>query len=137
MASQKPHIIGIIPARMGSTRFPGKALADIHGTPMLGHVYFRSKMSPVLDEVYLAISGKELEAYADSIGAKWVADKKESYRGCGNAIADATIEIEARTGKKVDVVVLIQGDEPMLVPEMIDMAVSPMLEDPSVKIVNL
>lgn len=134
---KRPHIVGIIPARMSSTRFPGKALQKINGLPMIAHVYFRSKMSPILDDVYLAVSGKELEDYGDSIGAKWVRDKKESYRGCGNAIADATTEIEARTGKKVDIVVLIQGDEPMLVPKMVDMAVKPMLEDPSVKVVNL
>lgn len=133
----KPTVIGIIPARMSSTRFPGKALQDIHGMPMIGHVYHRCKMSPVLDDVYLAVSGKELEDYADSIGAKWVRDKQASYRGCGNAIADATIEIEKRIGKKIDIVVLIQGDEPMTVPEMIDMAVKPMVEDPAIKVVNL
>ena len=137
MASPKPHIIGIIPARMGSTRFPGKHLQDVHGMPMLGHVYFRSKMSTLLDDVYIALSGKELEEYADSIGAKWVADQKESYRGCGDAIAEAAIEIEKRLGKKIDIIVLIQGDEPMVRPEMIDMAVAPMLEDPSIKITNL
>lgn len=132
------NIIGIIPARMGSTRFPGKALnAVISGVPMIGHVYHRSKMSKTLDDVYLAISGKELEEYADSIGAKWIRDKKESYRGCSNAIADATLEAEERTGKKVDIVVMIQGDEPMIMPEMIDMAIRPMLQDSSIKVVNL
>ena len=45
-------IIGIIPARMGSSRFPGKPLAKINGIPMVGHVYYRSKMSETLDEVY-------------------------------------------------------------------------------------
>lgn len=133
----KKNIIGIIPARMGSTRFPGKALADIHGVPMIGHVYHRSKMSKVLDEVYLAVSGKELENYADSIGAKWIRDKKEIYRGCSNAIADATLEIENQLGKKIDIVVIIQGDEPLIVPEMIDMALEPIIKDPSIKVVNL
>lgn len=136
MSKKKPNIIGIIPARMSSTRFPGKALADIHGMPMIGHVYHRVKMNPLLDEVYLAIDGKELEEYADSIGAKWVRDKKK-YRGCSNAIAAATLEIERRAGKKVDAVVLIQGDEPMTVPEMITMAVEPMVKDPSIKVINL
>jgi len=131
------NIIGIVPARMKSTRLPGKALKDIHGIPMLGHVYHRSKMSSLLIDVYLAISGEELEEYATSIGAKWVRDKKDNYRGCSNAIADATLEIEKKLGKKIDIVVLIQGDEPMIVPEMIDMAVKPLLEDSSIKVVNL
>lgn len=132
-----PTIIGIIPARMGSTRFPGKALQKILDMPMIEHVYRRSKMSTTLGGVYLAVSGKELEDYADSIGAEWVRDKKETYRGCSNAIADATLEIEKRIGKKVDIVVMVQGDEPMIMPEMIDMAVKPMIENPSIKVVNL
>ena len=75
----KKNIIGIVPARMKSARLHGKALKDIRGIPMLGHVYYRSKMSSVLDDVYLAISGEELEEYATSIGAKWVRDKKDNY----------------------------------------------------------
>lgn len=122
---------------MGSTRFPGKALQEIYGMPMIGHVYHRSKMSPILDDVYLAVSGKEIEEYADSIGAKWIRDKEESYRGCSNAIADATLEIEKQLGEKVDIVVLIQGDEPMIVPEMIELAVDPLLKDSSLQVVNL
>jgi len=136
MQKTKKNIIGIIPARMSSTRFPGKAMEKILGMPMIGHVYSRCKMSPILDDVYLAVSGKEIEDYADSIGAKWVSDKK-IHRGCSNAIADAMLEIEKRTGEKVDIVVMIQGDEPIIIPEMIDMAVKPMLEDPSIKVVNL
>lgn len=135
--NHRPTIIGIIPARMGSTRFPGKALKKIAGMPMLGHVYHRSKMSKTLDGVYLAVSGKELEEYADTIGAEWIRDKEEAYRGCSNAIADAMLEIEKRIGKKVDIVVMIQGDEPLIMPEMIDMAVKPMLEDLAIKVVNL
>lgn len=131
------NIVGIIPARMGSSRFPGKPLAKILGIPMLEHVYKRAKMSKLLDEVYIAVSGREIEDHADLIGAKWVRDKKDTYRGCSNAVADAALEIEERCGKKVDIVVIIQGDEPLIVPEMIDMAVTPILEDSSIKVVNL
>ena len=137
MSNKNLNIIGIIPSRMGSTRFPGKALEKISGMPMVGHVYHRCKMSSALKEVYIAVSGKEIEDYADSIGAKWVRDKKDVYRGCSNAIADATLEIERKLGEKVDIVVLIQGDEPMIMPEMIDMAVKPILEDSSIQVVNL
>lgn len=127
----------MIPSRMGSTRFPGKALATIYGIPMIGHVYFRSKMSKLLDDVYILTPSKEIMDYADSIGAKWIKDGKKEYRGCSNATADATIEIEKRTGKKIDVAVMIQGDEPMIVPKMIDMATKPMLKDSSINVVNL
>ena len=56
--------IGIIPARMGSSRFPGKPLATIDGMPMLGHVYFRSRMNPRLDGVYIATCDEEIRRYA-------------------------------------------------------------------------
>jgi len=131
------NIIGIIPARMGSTRFPGKPLEKILGIPLVGHVYHRAKMCKSLSDVYIAASGKEIEDYADSIGAKWVRDKKDVYRGCSNAIADAMLDIEKNTGKKIDIVVMIQGDEPMITPEMIDMAVKPLQEDSSIEVVNL
>ena len=57
-------IIGVIPARMASSRFPGKPLAAICGMPMLGHVYHRSRMSRRLEAVYIATCDPEIEAYA-------------------------------------------------------------------------
>ena len=69
------NIIGIIPARMASSRFPGKPLAKILGVPMLGHVYFRSKMSKALKEVYIATCDQEIVDYANSIGAKSIMTK--------------------------------------------------------------
>jgi len=53
------NIVAIIPARMGSTRFPGKPMAPIHGIPMIGHVYYRCKMSNLLDDVYVATCDQE------------------------------------------------------------------------------
>src|SRR3989344_5033008 len=131
------NIIGIIPVRMGSTRFPGKPLEKILGLPMVGHIYQRSKISKTLKDVYILTPNKEITDYADSIGAKWVKDKKAVYRGCSNATADAVLEIEKKLGKRIDIAVMIQGDEPMIVPEMIDLAVEPFLNDPSISVVNL
>lgn len=130
------NIIGIIPARMASTRFPGKPLAKILGIPMIGHVYFRSKMSKMLNEVYIATCDKEVVDYADSVGAKAVMTK-DTHERASDRVAEAMLKIEAETKKKVDVLVMIQGDEPMLYPEMIDLAVEPMLKDKSIKVVNL
>lgn len=132
----KPKVIAIIPARIGSSRFPGKPLAKIHGMPMLGHVYHRAKMSKALDEVYIATPDKEIGDYADSIGAKWVMGRGD-HRGASNITGEVMLKIEAQTGKKSDVVVMIQGDEPMITPEMIDLAVAPFRKDPSVEVVNL
>jgi len=132
----KKNIVGIIPARMGSTRYPGKPLEKIVGMPMVGHVYHRSKMSKSLDEVYIATPDTEIADYADSIGAKSIMTKDTHERASDRA-AEAMLKIEASTGNAIDIVVMIQGDEPMLNPEMIDIAVNAMLEDPALNVVNL
>lgn len=137
MEKNNLNIIGVIPVRMGSTRYPGKPLEKILGIPMVGHIYHRSKMSKILSDVYILTPNKEITDYADSIGAKWVKDKKAIYRGCSSATADAVLEIESNLDKRVDIAVMIQGDEPMIVPEMIDLAVRPFLDDPLINIVNL
>lgn len=130
------QIIGIIPARMASTRFPGKPLAKILGVPMVGHVYFRSKMSKTLDEVYIATCDQEIADYAVSIGAKAIMTK-DTHERASDRIAEAMLKIEQETGQKLDIVVMIQGDEPMVQPEMIGLAVKPFLEDSSIGVVNL
>jgi len=132
----RPNIIGIIPARMGSSRFPGKPLEKILGMPLVGHVYHRSKMSKVLDEVYIVTPDKEIAEYAKSIGAKFAMGRGD-HPGCSDITAEAVLKIEKETGTPVGIVVMIQGDEPMIVPDMIDMAVKPFLEDPSIEVTNL
>ena len=62
-------IIGIVPARMESSRFPGKPLADLLGMPMIGHVYHRCKMSTIIDEVYVATCNKEIYDYIRMLDA--------------------------------------------------------------------
>jgi len=130
------NIIGIIPARMASSRFPGKPLAKILGIPMVGHVYFRSKISQTLDEVYVATCDKEILDYVKSIGGKAIMTL-DSHERCTDRTAEAVEKIEAMTKSTVDIVVNIQGDEPMVLPEMIDQAVEPMLSDEFIVTTNL
>jgi len=130
------YVIGIIPARMASSRFPGKPLADIHGIPMIGHVYYRSKMSDLLDEVYIATCDEEVMQYARSIGAPAIMTRSSHERASDRA-AEAMQKVEADLGKTIDIVVMIQGDEPMIYPEMISDAIRPMLQDPGILVVNL
>jgi 3-deoxy-manno-octulosonate cytidylyltransferase (CMP-KDO synthetase) len=130
------NIIGIIPARMASTRFPGKPLAKILNIPMLGHVYFRSKMSKALKQVYIATCDQEIMDYAKSIGAKCIMTKN-THEMCSDRTAEAMLKIENETGEKIDIAVMIQGDEPMILPEMIDNALKPIIENASIQIVNL
>jgi 3-deoxy-manno-octulosonate cytidylyltransferase (CMP-KDO synthetase) len=129
-------IIGIIPARMSSSRFPGKPLAKICGIPMVGHVFMRSKMSKLLDDVYVATCDKEIYDYVESIGGKAIMTSSSHERGT-DRIAEAALKIEKQMKTKLDIVVNIQGDEPMLTPEMIDDAIKPVLDDQSIVCVNL
>ncbi len=130
------NIIGMIPARMASSRFPGKPLAQINGIPMVGHVYLRSKMSTLLNEVYVATCDQSVVDYVSSIGGKAVMTA-DTHERASDRCAEAMLKIEAATGKKIDILVMIQGDEPMTRPEMIDEAVRPLLDDPTVLITNL
>lgn len=130
------NIIGIIPARMASSRLPNKPMADILGMPMIGHVYFRSKMSNLLNEVYVATCDMEIVDYMNSIGGK-VIMTADSHERASDRTAEALLTIEKETGKKNDIVVMIQGDEPMITPEMISAAIQPLLDDQNLNITNL
>ena len=127
--------IAIIPARMGSSRFPNKPMADILGMPMIGHCYFRSKMSKSLNEVYIATPDDVIFDYAISIGAKAIMTSAKHERA-SDRCAEAMLKIEAETKKRVDIMVLVQGDEPLTFPEMIDEAIAPVISGEA-KITNL
>jgi 3-deoxy-manno-octulosonate cytidylyltransferase (CMP-KDO synthetase) len=130
------NTIGIIPARMASSRFPGKPLAKIQGIPMIGHVYFRSKMCESLNEVYVATCDEEIYDYITSIGGKAIMTSDTHQRASDRA-AEALQKVEKEIGEKVDIVVMIQGDEPMLTPDMINDAVKPFVNDSATIVVNL
>jgi len=130
------NIISIIPARMGSSRFPGKPLAGINGIPMIGHVYYRTRMCTDLSETYVATCDAEIYDYITSIGGKAVMTA-DTHERCTDRTAEAMLKIEQETGQKIDIVVMVQGDEPMVQPQMISDSVKPMIEDSSVNLVNL
>jgi 3-deoxy-manno-octulosonate cytidylyltransferase (CMP-KDO synthetase) len=128
--------IAIIPARMSASRFPGKPLALLHGVPMLGHVYFRSRLNQRLAATYIATCDQEIQRYAISIGAECIMTSP-SHDRASDRTAEAVSTIEARSGRSVDAVVMIQGDEPMVHPDMLDEALHPIAHEPGVPVVNL
>jgi 3-deoxy-manno-octulosonate cytidylyltransferase (CMP-KDO synthetase) len=130
------NIIGIIPARLASSRLPHKPMADILGMPMIGHVYLRSKLSNILNEVYVATCDQAIVDYIESIGGKAIMTA-DTHERASDRTAEALLKIEMETGKKVDIVVMIQGDEPMITPGMINSSVEPLFNDESIKITNL
>lgn len=130
------NIVAVIPARMGSSRFPGKPLADICGVSMVGHVYLRTRMSEILSDCYVATCDQEIYDHVESLGGKAVMTG-DQHAHCSDRCAEAMLKIEEASGEKIDILVMVQGDEPLVTPEMISDAVEPMLEDPDLKVVNL
>ena len=97
-------IIAIIPARMASSRFPGKPMAKILGIPMIEHVYRRVKMSKFLKEVYVATCDEIIFKHIESIGGKAIMTSDKHER-CSDRCAEAMLKIEKQTGQKVDIMV--------------------------------
>jgi len=128
--------IAIIPARMNSSRFPGKPMAKIHGIPMIGHCYYRTKMCPDLMDTYVATCDREIYDYINSIGGNVVMTSSSHERASDRA-AEAMLEIEDSIKEEVDIVVMVQGDEPMVTPLMISESLSPFKIDKNVNVVNL
>ena len=129
-------ILALIPARMGSSRFPGKPLAPILGKPMVGHVYDRVKQSPMLTMTAVATCDKEIVDYVESIGGVAVMTSN-SHERASDRCAEALLALEKLHDVKFDIVVMVQGDEPMTHPDLIAEAVQPMIDDPQIQIVNL
>jgi 3-deoxy-manno-octulosonate cytidylyltransferase (CMP-KDO synthetase) len=129
-------IVAIIPARMESTRFPGKPLEKILGMEMIGHCILRTKMCNHLLDTYVATCNQEIADYIESIGCK-VVMTKSSHQRATDRTAEAMLKIEEDLGFSLDVVVMVQGDEPMVTPEMITLSLQPFSKDSSVNVVNL
>ncbi|MBU1895916.1 3-deoxy-manno-octulosonate cytidylyltransferase [Patescibacteria group bacterium] len=127
--------LGVIPARLGSGRFPNKPLKEILGMPMLGHIYKRSCLSTKLDYVCVATYDKEIVDYIDSIGGKAILIR-EQYERPTECVAAAVREIEKECGQKVENILMIQGDEPMVNPEVIE-ALASDLEKNENEVVNI
>lgn len=124
------RIIGVIPARLGSSRFPGKPLATICGLPMIEHVYQRSRLCQALNQVYIATCDEEIAEATVRFGGRAVMTSPEHERA-SDRIAEVAESVAA------EIIVMIQGDEPLILPEMIDLALSPLLNDPNVLCTNL
>lgn len=130
------NIIGIIPARLASTRLPNKPMARILGMPMIGHVYKRSRMCSLLNEVCVATCDAEIADYIKSIGGKAIMTASTHERASDRA-AEALLKAEKELHKKFDIVAMIQGDEPMVTPAMIEDALRPLVKDRGILVSNL
>lgn len=114
---QKDTILGLIPARYGSTRFPGKPLADIGGKPMIQRVYEQALQS--LKYVYVATDDERIENAVKQFGGK-VVMTAASHQSGTDRCTEALNKVEQAENKNFEVVINIQGDEPFINPELLD-----------------
>jgi len=110
------RILGLIPARYASTRFPGKPLAEISGKPMIQWVYERT--SKVFEFVYVATDDERIKSAVEGFGGKVIMTASTHQSGTDRC-AEALNNVEAMLNIKFDVVVNIQGDEPFIQPEQL------------------
>jgi 3-deoxy-manno-octulosonate cytidylyltransferase (CMP-KDO synthetase) len=130
------NILALIPARMGSSRFPGKPMAKILGEPMIGHVYKNVTKCNLLAKTVVATCDKEIADYISSIGGQSVMTSDKHERA-SDRCAEALAYLEQKDGIKYDIVVMVQGDEPMTHPDMIAEAVTPMMNNSEIIVTNL
>jgi len=122
--------IGIIPARMGASRFPGKPLYPIAGKPMLEHVYERAKLAWDWDVLCIATCDEEIREFADSRGYPVVMTSDTHTRALDRVAEAYTIIADTELGE--DIVVCVQGDEPLLAVDTISAVIEPFRKDSSV-----
>lgn len=123
-------VVAVVPARMESTRFPGKPLALLLGHPMIEHVYRRTAACTLLDAVYVATCNQEIFQAVQDFGGRAIMTSNKHERA-SDRVAEAAKQFDA------DVIVLVQGDEPLVVPDMIQQSVAPFQHDPAIQCVNL
>lgn len=122
--------IGIVPARMAASRFPGKPLYPIHGRPMLEHVMLRAGMYQGWDQLVLATCDREIEQFANDKGFPVIMTGAHHTRAL-DRVAEAAERLDGGVADD-DIVVCVQGDEPMMRPDMMDAVVAPLRADPSI-----
>jgi 3-deoxy-manno-octulosonate cytidylyltransferase (CMP-KDO synthetase) len=120
-------VVGIIPCRYGAVRFPGKSLADIHGKPMMWHVYQQAKKAKSLHEVYVATDDERIADACKKFGLPWIMTRNDHPTGTDRLV-------ECIKTVNADIYVNVQGDEPMIAPEAINIVANAILkiDDPRV-----
>lgn len=127
---EKSHIIGIIPARWASSRFPGKPLHPLLGKPLLQHVFERASLCAELDELVIATDDDRITALCKKIGAKVIKTRPDHPSGT-DRIAEAAQQCEAASH-----VINIQGDEPLLEPKLVDTLARELRKDSNIPMIT-
>ncbi len=123
-------VLGVIPARFGAVRFPGKALAPVLGKPMVQWVWEQALKSTRLDRLLVATDDRRILEAVQKFGGEAVMTSSELSSGTDRVWAAAK-----ETG--AELILNIQGDEPLLQPAMVDRLIQGLLEDPAAQMVTL
>jgi 3-deoxy-manno-octulosonate cytidylyltransferase (CMP-KDO synthetase) len=118
-------ILGVIPARFASSRFPGKVLAKIAAKTMLQHVYERANMARYLTSTIIATDDQQVYDVARSFGARVRMTRSDHLSGTDRVA-------EVASAENAEIIVNIQGDEPLIDPAAIDASILPMVHEPGV-----
>lgn len=111
----KKNIIGLIPTRLNSKRLPKKALLDLDGLPMIVHTYKRAILSKKLSETYVCTDSEKIISICKKYNINFI-KTSSSHKNGTERIAEASLKLK----KKIDIIVDIQGDEPLIKPDQID-----------------
>ena len=130
MINNRYKTVIVIPVRYASIRFPGKSLVEIDGKPMIYHVYNRSIKVKDVDEVIVATDDKKIKDAVESFNGK-VVMTKQSHKSGADRIAEVAKTIVA------DIIVNVQGDEPLIEPKAIEEAIRPLKENENIKMSTL
>lgn len=125
-----PKVVAVLPARWGSTRFPGKALHPIAGRPLIQHVWERCRLARKLAAVIVATDDMRIAESAFAFGAE-VALTSPRHKSGTDRVAEV-----AKKLRGVSHVINVQGDEPMISPRLIDQLAGALLEDPRIEMIT-
>ena len=129
-------VVALIPARLASTRFPNKPLTLILGKSMLQHIIERVLLCTEIDEVAVATCDQEIAEHVQNLGHKAVMTNNKHERA-SDRCAEAVSKLEQSGKSKFEIVVMVQGDEPMTDPRMLSDVLRPFSKNPEIDVVNL
>ncbi len=121
--TDSPKILTVIPARYASTRFPGKMVAQVAGKPVVLHTYERACQAKLVSEAVIALDDDRIAQALDPFGVPYIMTRVDHPSG-----TDRIAEVAEKTD--ADIIVNVQGDEPLIDPNTIDRCIQPLLDDP-------
>ena len=129
------NVIVIIPARMNSTRFPNKPMKKIKGLPMIAHCFYRSCMAVGNNNVYVATCDQVIKKYIHTLKGNVVLTSNKHKRAVSRT-SEALQKIEKRLNKRIDYIIMVQGDEPLVSPNSIK-KMTKLFKNKKIEVVNL